>query len=231
MTMDPGRILGRIEPQWSEHADGLRSMGSRRPQWLTLPVREAAEGQVLVGSDCTSLMICFVLRTPTMRGVYVRVSISEVDARGTTLAVHETILARREEGRALHVSFSLNENVSRVLVKVSNAWHDSELMIRDFECVLLSGERFPCASVGLTAASVEQSGELLLEILRYYDHYRERAARFSAQCIRLHDPGKIIDRLTGRPAEERPLPARRAQPEMPGSILRKLHGPVASSQE
>ena len=173
----------------------MQSNGSAPSPALALRAGAAVVSQFDTFIDCASLVVRFRWSQP-LDGIYVRIVAEQLDDRGYALGEFENIVAHRRTDGAIHAMFRLQSNARRIRVRLANAWNESEIRIDSLEFLLLRGEQRPLGSVGLTAANVEQSGELLREILRYYKHYRRSASQFAAQCAQLHDASRIVAQLS-----------------------------------
>ena len=68
------------------------------------------------------------------------------------------------------------------------------ITVNGVECHLF-GAHYPAGSVGLTAANMDQSGELLGDVLLHMDHYRKRSSTFAARCAEYFNADQIVARL------------------------------------
>ncbi len=60
-------------------------------------------------------------------------------------------------------------------------------------------------SVGLTAANMDQSGELLGDVLLHMDHYRKRSGAFAGRCAEYFNADQIVAQLLRAESTAQPL--------------------------
>ena len=125
-----------------------------------------------------------------------------------------SLLRPRSGGRdpaAVYTLFHLQENARQLRLKWRNAWDTGRIHISNVECQLLV-EHHPAGSVGLTAANMDQSGELLGDVLMHIDHYRRRSAAFAPRCTEYFNADQIVTQLlataSAPPSIPQPLPKR-----------------------
>lgn len=157
--------------------------------------RTAAIGEFALPDGATSLLLSSEWLAPQGAGTYLRIVLEQYDAQGQLLSGFVSVTGSRSHDKNVHVLFGLRDGATRVRLTLSNAWDDGLIRLRDIECRLLGGEHRPAGAVGLTAADIDQTPELLLDILQHIGHYRRSAAAFAARCAEYHNADQIIAQL------------------------------------
>lgn len=166
----------------------------------------SALGEFAAPPGAVSLLVRFRWLEPATAGTYIHLDLEQLDAAGAKLSSFAAIAGRREAGGPVNVLFHLTGNVARLRLGWRNAWDTGEIAVTDIECLLLSSDE-PAGAIGLTAANMDQSGELLDDVLRHIDHYRHRAAAFATHCAQHHNADQIVSQLmAAKSAPKRSMP-------------------------
>ena len=152
--------------------------------------------------DAATLLLRFQWAAPTTAGTYIQFTIRQFDAEGRSMPPHSIIVEQRPDNRSVYAMFHLSPGVTRIQAACRNAWANGAVTMTDVECVFAGGEHHPAGAVGLTAANMDQSAELLDDILRHLDHYRARTAEFSLRCAQHHSAAQIVAQLTSNTGAE-----------------------------
>lgn len=155
-----------------------------------------------------SLLLHLQWLKPSTHGTYSHVELEQLDAQGKPVTTFAAIIGPGSDPSAVYSLFHLHENARRARLKWRNAWDDGVITVDCVECRLYS-EHYPAGSVGLTAANMDQSGELLGDVLLHLDHYRQRSAAFAARCAEYFNADQIVARLL---RAESAAPATAVQP-------------------
>jgi hypothetical protein len=145
-------------------------------------------------ADARSLLLRLQWLKPSTHGTYAHVELEQLDARGQPLTTFAAIIGPGSDPSAVYSLFHLHGNARRARLQWRNAWDDGVITVGSVECNLY-GENHPAGSVGLTAANMDQSGELLGDVLLHIDHYRERSGAFAARCAEYFNADQIVARL------------------------------------
>jgi hypothetical protein len=152
-----------------------------------------------------SLLLRFRWPTPPA-GTYVRLDLEQLDAQANRLHDFVAVAGPRARSGAVHVLFHLTGNAARARISWRNAWDGARLSVTDVELLPLAGHE-PAGAVGLTTANPNRCGELLGDILRHMEHYRDRSAAFATRSIHEHDAARIVARVTAAPSAAAPAAA------------------------
>ncbi|WP_116810411.1 glycosyltransferase [Steroidobacter cummioxidans] len=147
-----------------------------------------------LATGARSLLLRLRWLEPSTRGTYAHVELEQLDAQGTQLMTFAAIIGPGSDPAAVYSLFHLHENARRARLKWRNAWDDGVITVDAVECRLY-GENYPAGSVGLTAANMDQSGELLGDVLLHIDHYRQRSGAFAKRCAEYFNAEQIVARL------------------------------------
>jgi len=145
-------------------------------------------------TDARSLLLSLQWLKPSARGTYAHVELEQLDAQGKHVTTFAAIIGPGSDPSAVYSLFHLHESARRARLKWRNAWDDGVITVNSVECRLY-GEHYPAGSVGLTAANMDQSGELLGDVLLHMDHYRKRSSTFAARCAEYFNADQIVARL------------------------------------
>ncbi|GFE84017.1 hypothetical protein GCM10011487_60170 [Steroidobacter agaridevorans] len=145
-------------------------------------------------ADARSLLLRLQWLKPSTHGTYAHLELEQLDAQGKQLSTFAAILGPGSDPSAVYSLFHLHENARRARFQWRNAWDNGVITVDGVECRLFS-EHFPAGSVGLTAANMDQSGELLGDVLLHMDHYRQRSGAFAARCAEYFNADQIVARL------------------------------------
>lgn len=131
-------------------------------------------------------------------GYYVRVQAQQMDATGTELSRSETVLGQRTTAGPVSTLIHLDPHTKRICLRLTNAYHDDTITMRDFELRLLDvpPNETPSAAVGLIAADMGQIPQLLCEMEHHYDHYSQTASNFAANWCKDHAPSRTVEILS-----------------------------------
>jgi glycosyltransferase involved in cell wall biosynthesis len=143
-----------------------------------------------------ALLLRFDWLAPASAGAYVLFTLRQFCADGSAASPYSVVAEQRAGDRPVYAMFHLASGVERIHLACRNAWAESAMTLGDFECLFITGERQPAGAVGLTAANMDQSAELLDDILRHLDHYRAHTAEFARRCAQHHSADQIIAQLT-----------------------------------
>lgn len=158
-----------------------------------------------------SLLLRFRWLEPKSRGTYAQLNLEQLDANGTSLTTFAAIVGPGSDPSAVYALFHLHEGARRLRLQWRNAWDVGDIRVDGVEFQLFA-EHLPAGSVGLTAANMDQSGELLGDVLMHIDHYRRRSAAFAPRCAEYFNADQIVAQLlaTGAatPSIPQPLPKR-----------------------
>lgn len=138
-----------------------------------------------------SLLLKFRWLEPATRGTYGQLDLEQFDADGTPLTNFAAIVGPSSDPSSVYSLFHLHENAQRARLKWRNAWDKGTITVDSIECRLYA-EHYPAGSVGLTAANMDQSGELLSDVLLHMEHYRRRSAAFASRCAEYFNADQIV---------------------------------------
>ena len=158
-------------------------------------------GEFALPQGGVSLLVSLDWIAPPTPGTYLQLSLEQFDAQGLPLKKFAIANGRRMHGRKLQALFPLRTDARRARLSWSNAWDDGIITAGDIECRVLGGDARPLGAVGLSAAIMEQTPELLLDILQHFEHYRRSAAAFATRCAQHHNADQIIAELTAASAQ------------------------------
>lgn len=151
-----------------------------------------------------SLLLGFRWLEPTTRGTYAQLELEQFDAQGGLVMSFAAIVGPGSDPSAVHSMFHLHENTHRARLNWRNAWDDGTITVDCIEARLYA-EHHPAGSVGLTAANMDQSGELLSDVLLHMDHYRSRSAAFAGRCAEYFNADQIVAQLLSAESAAQPL--------------------------
>jgi hypothetical protein len=151
-----------------------------------------------------SLLLRLRWLEPTTRGTYAQLDLEQLDAQGALLTSFAAILGPGDDPSSVYSLFHLHEGARAARLRWRNAWDDGAITVDGIEIRLLS-EHHPAGSVGLTAANMDQSGELLDDVLRHIEHYRHRAAAFARQCSEYFNADQAVAQLLRAADESQPI--------------------------
>lgn len=157
-----------------------------------------------VGEGARSLLLRLRWLEPSTHGTYAHVELEQLDAQGTQVMTFAAIVGPGSDPSAVYAMFHLHEQARRARLKWRNAWDDGTITIDSLECALYA-EHHPAGSVGLTAANMDQSGELLGDVLLHMDHYRERSSAFAGRCAEYFNADQIVAQLLRAESTAQPL--------------------------
>ena len=173
---------------------------------------QEAIGEFAIPAGARSLLLRFRWLEPTTRGTYARVEFEQLDAQGAPLASFAAIVGPGSDPAAVYSLFHLHEGTRAARFKWRNAWDTGAISVDGLECRLLA-DHYPAGSVGLTAANMDQSGELLGDVLLHFEHYRRRSAAFAQRCAAYFNADQIVAQL---------LTAASAPPPLPHALAKRL---------
>jgi hypothetical protein len=193
-------------------ATPLKQIGSDALTWQS-PANDAGAAMSFTHAEAScdfdlvsgarSLLLKFRWLEPSTRGTYARLDLEQFDAQGGLLTSFAAIVGPGSDPSSVHSLFHLHENALRARLKWRNAWDDGTITVDAIEARLYA-EHHPAGSVGLTAANMDQSGELLGDVLLHMDHYRGRSAAFAARCTEYFNADRIVAQLLGAESTEQP---------------------------
>lgn len=170
-----------------------------------------AIGEFAIPSGARSLLLRFRWLEPMTRGTYARMDLEQSDARGQLLHCFAAIVEPGGDPTAVYTLFHLHEGARQLRLKWRNAWDTGVISMNNVECELFA-EHHPAGSVGLSAANMDQSGELLGDVLTHIDHYRRRSEAFAPRCAEYFNADQIVSQLlataSATPPGSQPLPKR-----------------------
>jgi hypothetical protein len=170
-----------------------------------------ASAEFTIPSGARSLLLRFRWLERIPRGTFVHLDIEQSDAQGQPLNNFAAILEPGSDPAAIYSLFHLHENTRQLRLRWRNAWATGRISIDNVDCQLFA-EHHPAGAVGLTAANMDQSGELLNDVLMHMDHYRRRAAAFAPRCSEYFNADQIVAQLLATasttPSISQPLPKR-----------------------
>jgi glycosyltransferase involved in cell wall biosynthesis len=171
----------------------------------------AAAGEFSIPAGASSLLLRFSWLEPMTPGTYARLDLEQSDAQSQLLGSFATIVEPGGDPAAVYALFHLHDDARRLRLKWRNAWDSGRISVSNVEGRLFA-EHHPAGSVGLTAADMDQSGELLGDVLMHIDHYRHRAAAFAPRCTEYFNADQIVAQLlataSATPSVAQPLPKR-----------------------
>src|SRR5690606_19497851 len=156
-----------------------------------------------LAAGARSLLLQLRWLEPSTRGTYARLDLEQFDAQGGLLTSFAAIVGPGSDPSSVYSLFHLHENAHRARLKWRNAWDDGTITVDSIEARLYA-EHHPAGSVGLTAANMDQSGELLDDVLLHMDHYRSRSAAFAARCADYFNADRIVAQLLSAESAEQP---------------------------
>jgi hypothetical protein len=177
------------------HANGAALSFTDAEQSIELELAEGAR----------SLLLRLRWLEPTTHGTYAHVELEQLDAQGAQLMTFAAIVGPGSDPSAVYSMFHLHEQTRRARLKWRNAWDDGTIVIDSLEGALYA-EHYPAGSVGLTAANMDQSGELLDDVLRHMEHYRKRSGAFAGRCAEYFNADQIVALLLRAESTAQPLP-------------------------
>jgi hypothetical protein len=157
-----------------------------------------------IAAGARSLLLRLRWLEPSSRGTYARLDLEQLDAQGALLTNFAAIVGPGSDPSAVYSLFHLHEQARRVRLKWRNAYDDGTISVDSIECRLFP-EHYPAGSVGLTAANMDQSGELLDDVLRHMEHYRQRSVAFASHCAEYFNADQIVARLLAAESAAQPL--------------------------
>lgn len=196
------------------HAAPIKQIGSDALTWQS-PAK--ADGTAISFTDAEarcdfdlaagarSLLLQLRWLEPSTRGTYARLDLEQFDAQGGLLTSFAAIVGPGSDPSSVYSLFHLHENAHRARLKWRNAWDDGTITVDSIEARLYA-ENHPAGSVGLTAANMDQSGELLGDVLLHMDHYRSRSAAFAARCTEYFNADRIVAQLLSAESAEQLQP-------------------------
>lgn len=155
----------------------------------------AAFSEIDAPPGAATLLVRFRWLAPTTAGTYIQLDLEQFDPTGSRLSSFAAIAGRRSSDGTVSVLFHLADGAKHLRLAWRNAWDTAEISVTNVECLLLAHHE-PAGAVGLTAANMDQSGELLDDVLRHIDHYRHCAAAFATRCAQHHNADQIVALLT-----------------------------------
>lgn len=168
-------------------------------------------GEFAIPAGARSLLLRARWQEPMSRGTYAHVDLEQRDAQGQLLTTFAAIVEPGREPAAVYSMFHLHEQARQIRMKWRNAWDTGRITLTHVDCQLFA-EHLPAGAVGLTAANMDQSGELLGDVLMHIDHYRRRSAAFAPRCTEYFNADQIVAELlataSASPAIAQPLPER-----------------------
>jgi hypothetical protein len=170
-----------------------------------------AVAEFTIPTGARSLLLRFRWVEPMTRGTYAHLDLEQSDAQGQRLGSFAAIVEPGNDPAAVYSLFHLHANATHARLKWRNAWDIGRISISNIDCQLFV-EHHPAGSVGLTAANMDQSGELLSDVLMHMDHYRRRSAAFAPRCTEYFNADQIVAQLlataSAPPSIPQPLPKR-----------------------
>lgn len=165
-----------------------------------------------IAAGARSLLLRLRWLEPTTHGTYAQLDLEQLDAQGALLTNFAAIVGPGSDPSAVYSLFHLHEHTRRVRLKWRNAWDDGTITVDSIELRLFA-QHHPAGSVGLTAANMDQSAELLGDVLLHIEHYRSRSAAFAGRCAEYFNADQIVGRL---------LAAESAAPPLSHSLAKRL---------
>lgn len=165
-------------------------------------VEKSTEFELAEGAR--SLLLRLRWLEPSTRGTYAHVEFEQLDAQGAQVMSFAAIVGPGSDPSAVYSLFHLHEQARRARLKWRNAWDDGTITIDSLECTLYA-DHYPAGSVGLTAANMDQSGELLGDVLMHMDHYRKRSGAFAGRCAEYFNADQIVAQLLRAESTAQPI--------------------------
>ncbi|MEQ8791630.1 MAG: hypothetical protein RIC55_35535 [Pirellulaceae bacterium] len=167
---------------------------------------DPATGEMDVPPGASELLVSFRRVEPSGGGTYVRLAAELLDDHDQVVGRDWHIVGRRQSGAAVTALLRLAEQVRRLRLRWSNAYHESTVAVADvafdfLSSAVLPGASCPLGSVGLIAGDVSQVPDLIRDMERHYEHYRCSAEAFARQWNKQHDPRRTIETLLSRAAD------------------------------
>lgn len=192
-------------------AEPLKQIGSEGVAWQAgAQTNGSAISFTDAGATCEfdldkgarSLLLRLRWLEPSTRGTYAHLDLEQFDSQGSLLTRFAAIVGPGSDPSAVYSLFHLHENARQARLQWRNAWDDGPITVDSIEGRLYA-DHYPAGSVGLTAANMDQSGELLGDVLLHIDHYRRRSAAFAGRCAEYFNADQIVARLltTGSTAQ------------------------------
>lgn len=172
---------------------------------------DAAVGEIDVPAGARELLVSFRRIEPPGPGTYVRLAAELFDGRRRLLARATHVVGRRRSGNAVTALLRLAEEVRRLRLSWSNAYHASAVTVSDVALDFLAsdsltGANRPLGAVGLIAGDISEVPALLRDMEQHYMHYRNSAEAFARQWNRQHDPRRTIEVLLSRAGDNAAMP-------------------------
>jgi len=171
-----------------------------------------AVAEFAIPRGARSLLLRIRWIEPMTRGTYAHLDLEQSDAQGQPLGSFAAIIEPGRDPAAVYSLFHLHENARQLRLTWRNAWDTGRISVSHIDCQLFV-EHHPAGSVGLTAANMDQSGELLSDVLLHMDHYRRRSAAFAPRCTEYFNADQIVAQL---------LATASAPPSLPQSLPKRL---------
>lgn len=200
-------------------ATALKQVSSAEMSWKPSPsggtvsfTHSPTIADFAIPTGARSALLRFRWVEPMTRGTYTHLEFEPSDAHGQLLSSFAAILEPGSDPAAVSCLFHLHENARQLRLKWRNAWDTGRISVSNVDCQLFV-EHFPAGSVGLTAANMDQSGELLSDMLMHIDHYRRRSAAFAPRCTEYFNADQIVAQL---------LASASAPPSIPQPFSKRL---------
>lgn len=191
----------------------LKQLGQEAFIWQNRIDTHAAISFTDTGASCEfdlvagarSLLLGFRWLEPSTRGTYAQLELEQFDEQRALLTSFAAIVGPGSDPSAVYSLFHLHENARRARLKWRNAWDDGPITVDSIECRWYA-EHHPAGSVGLTAANMDQSGELLGDVLLHMEHYRSRSAAFASHCAEYFNADQIVAQLLSARSDAQAIP-------------------------
>jgi glycosyltransferase involved in cell wall biosynthesis len=196
-----GWLSEQIAPENQQYLTQVATQG----QSIAVELTAAATCEFAVPAGIGTLIVRFRSPAPASAGTYLAIAIEQLDSAGASTAKLEGIEHADARFEPVHLAFRIDDTTRRVRLAWRNAYGTAPIELSALDCFLLAGEH-ALGAIGLTAADLDLSPELVHEILQHLEHYSRSAARFAPQCSAHHSADQIIEQLrrTSRNVERRP---------------------------
>lgn len=216
-------LADQIQPLIETHARNTLAEGNRL-RTLSLPELQWTShnaplpGQVLscdhgphsfqatfdTATGETYCAIEFEWHYPGEHGTYCRIDCLSASSAHPT---HSQTVGRPRAGRCTCILFPLPAEPNPITLQFRNAFHRSNLQLKDLRVHLLSGAtpRVPVGAVGVIASDQECLAPAVDELVTHFSHYRDSANRFAHQWFAAHRPERAIEVLQAVAARSYPV--------------------------
>jgi hypothetical protein len=151
-------------------------------------------------SDQTAV-VHFDWHWPKLHGLYARIECAQFDGGDRPIATSAQAIGMTRDESSPRFLFSLKQDCRSVEFRLTNAFANGTLTIRNFSMEVYSNQStvagVPVGAVGIIAASQKELPQCVAEAVANIDHYRKTAQQFSHEWIHRHHPQRTVEQLFG----------------------------------